>query len=98
MLRKTKFGGTYVPILAVLLLLPLAGSRRIRRSAKKLGRGMQIVLLALVSLGAIAGIAGCGGGSHPYNSESNNSVTVTATAGNATHTAVVTLQVVTAQQ
>jgi len=71
-----------------LLLLPLAGIRRMRRVAQKLSRGTDLALLLLLSLGAVAGLSGCGG-SHPSPTPTPKSYTsaVTASSGSAQHTA-----------
>jgi predicted outer membrane repeat protein len=85
-----RFGGGFVPVALGMLLLPF--SRRLRRSAKKLGRGGSLALLLLMSLGAMAGLTGCGTSSGFFDqSPQNYVVTVTATSGALQHTTTVTL-------
>jgi hypothetical protein len=81
-------------IVFALLFLPLAGTRRMRRVARKLGRGMGVALLLLLSLGAVAGLSGCGGDSSPTTpTPKSYTIAVTATSGSAQHTTNFTLQV-----
>ncbi|MEO9073284.1 MAG: NHL repeat-containing protein [Edaphobacter sp.] len=75
-----------------LLFLPLAGTRRMRRIALKLGGRTSLALLLLLSLGAVAGLSGCGDNLH--SSAQNYTITMTATSGSVQHSSNVTLQVV----
>lgn len=93
MLQQGKpFGRDLPPFALGVLLLPF--SRRLRRSAKKLGRVGSIALFLFVGFGALAGLTGCG-----YNSgffarqQQTYNVTITGTSGALTHTATVTLTV-----
>jgi hypothetical protein len=75
-----------------LLLLPLAGARRLRRSSQRL----QKLLLAAVFLFAgvaLAGLTGCGAGPSAAPQSQNYSITVTAASGAVQHTSIVTLNV-----
>ena len=74
-----------------LLFLPLAGTRRMRRVARKLGGRAGLALLLLLSLGAVAGLSGCGGS--PHSSAQSYTITMTATSGSVQHTSNVILQV-----
>ena len=81
----------HTPWSLALLLLPLAGARRLRRSSQRL----QKLLLAAVFLfagAALAGFTGCGGNSAPQQPQ-NYSITVTAASGAMQHTSTVTLNV-----
>jgi hypothetical protein len=81
-------------VVFALLFLPLAGTRRMRRVTRKLGRGTGVALLLLLSLGAVAGLSGCGGdGSHSSPTAKSYTIAVTATSGSAQHTTNFTLQV-----
>ena len=88
--RDQRFGGGFVSVALGMLLLPF--SRRLRRSARKLGRGGSLALLLLMGLGAMAGLTGCGtSGGFFDQSPKNYVVTVTATSGALQHTSTVTL-------
>ncbi|MEO6910543.1 MAG: SMP-30/gluconolactonase/LRE family protein [Edaphobacter sp.] len=77
-----------------LLFLPLAGTRRMRRVAQKLGGRASLALLLLLSFGAVAGLTGCNGSPNPLLGQSQSyTITVTATSGGVQHTSNVTLQV-----
>ncbi len=77
-----------------LLFLPLAGTRRMRHAARKLGRGTSVALLLLLSLGAVAGLSGCGGdGGQSSPTPKSYTIAVTATSGSAQHITYFTLQV-----
>lgn len=82
-----------LPVAAfALLLLPLAGTRRMRRRGRALARLLCLCVLTLGGLAAVGGLAGCGvqsGKSWP--SEQTYTITVTASTGSLQHTAAVTL-------
>jgi sugar lactone lactonase YvrE len=73
-----------------LLLFPLAFTRRLRRTSKKLMRSSR-VLLSLLALAALGAISGCGAGGFFSHGAGSHTVTVTATSGPGTHTTSVTL-------
>jgi hypothetical protein len=77
-----------------LLLLPLAGTRRLRRSRKRMQRLMAIAVFLLVGGAGLAAITGCGSSNGFLGQATQNySVTVTATAGTVQHASTVTLNV-----
>lgn len=80
------------PLALGFLLLPLLGGRRFRRS---LAGKATVVAFALLALGALGGVTGCGGGSSGSTSSQpqNYTLTVTATAGTLSHTTTLTLTV-----
>jgi hypothetical protein len=83
---------SHTPWSLALLLLPLAGARRLRRSSQRL----QKLLLAAVFLFAgvaLAGLTGCGAGPSAAPQSQNYSITVTAASGAVQHTSIVTLNV-----
>jgi sugar lactone lactonase YvrE len=93
MLQQGKpLGRGLAPVALGVLLLPF--SRRLRRSAGKLGRVGSIALLLFAGFGMLAGLTGCG-----YNSgffaqqQQTYNVTITGASGALTHTATVTLTV-----
>ncbi len=75
-----------------LLLLPLAGARRLRRSSQRL-RKLMLAAVFLFAGAALAGLSGCSGNSTPQQQPQNYSITVTAASGVMTHTSTVALNV-----
>jgi len=75
-----------------LLLLPLAGARRLRRSSQRL-RKLMLAAVFLFAGAALAGLSGCGGNSAPQQQPQNYSITVTVASGIMIHTSTVTLNV-----
>jgi DNA-binding beta-propeller fold protein YncE len=75
-----------------LLLLPLAGARRLRRSSQRL-RKLMLTAVFLFAGAALAGLSGCGGNSAPQQQPQNYSITVTAASGVMIHTSTVALNV-----
>jgi hypothetical protein len=79
--------GRLPPIFLALILLPLAG--RLRRSSKRIGRMISVLLLA------IAGLNGCGSiGGSPGQASKTYTVTVTATSGALSHSTTIALTIV----
>ena len=76
-----------------LLLLPLAGSRRLRAAARSMPRASLGLALALLSLGALAGLSGCGAGGLFNQPQQSYTITVTGTSGALSHSTTVTLTV-----
>ncbi len=87
-------GRKLVPVAFALLLLPLAGTRRMRRNGQKLGRFLGLLLLALAGIAATTALSGCGsspGGITTTNRGTTYTMTVTATSGSVTQTTTVDL-------
>ena len=78
--------GRYAPLVLALLLLPLAGTRRMRKQARRWP-----ALLLVLGAAAIF-VTGCGGGYFAQQQQSYT-VTVTATSGSLQHSTTVTLEV-----
>ncbi|MGA3161656.1 MAG: Ig-like domain repeat protein [Terracidiphilus sp.] len=87
--RIHSIGGAAAPMVLALLLLPMAFSRRARKTARQLSRFGK-AFLALLMLAGLSALAGCGGGffSHPTE---YSTVTVTAVCGPNNHATNVTL-------
>jgi hypothetical protein len=81
--------GRLAPLGLALLLLPFAG--RLRRTRKRLGRMMLMLLLAASGVATMAWIGGCGGGSSTQ--QQSYTVTVTGASGALSHSTTVTLTV-----
>jgi hypothetical protein len=80
------------PFSLALLLLPFAG--RLRKSGKRLGRMLAIVLLAGAGAATLAGLSGCGSNTGFFaQSQHSYTVTVTVGSGSLSHTSTVTLTV-----
>jgi hypothetical protein len=80
------------PFSLALLLLPFAG--RLRKSGKRLGRLLTVLLLLGAGMAVLAGLSGCGG-NNGFFSQPQQSYTVTATvaSGSLSHTSNVTLTI-----
>ncbi len=73
-----------------LLLLPVAASRRLRKAAARLP--IMLWVVCVLSLGAVCGLTGCGGGSSSTTPAPHSyTVTVTGTSGSLSHATTVTL-------
>jgi hypothetical protein len=80
------------PFSLALLLLPFVG--RLRRTGKRLGRILPILLLLIASMAAMAGLSGCGGNSGLFaQAQRSYSMTVTVSSGSLSHTSTITLTV-----
>jgi hypothetical protein len=91
----TSFPGHGLGTVALgLLLLPFAGTRRLRRSGRRLARIGCLMLLLAAGAAVTAGLTGCGA-SNGFFGEAQRAYTVilTATSGTVQHTTTVTLNV-----
>jgi hypothetical protein len=63
-----------------------------RRSAKRFGRMMSLLLLRAAAISTMAGLTGCGGNSNNHSGQTQQTydVTVTGTSGTLSHSATVT--------
>jgi hypothetical protein len=87
-------GRKLVPVALAFLLLPFAGTRRMRRNGQKLSRYLALLLLALAGIAATTALSGCGssaGGTTTVNKGTQYTINVTATSGSATQSSTVTL-------
>ena len=85
-------GSRLAPLALALLLLPF--SKRMRRSARRLGRIGHIALLLILTGAALVGATGCGAKTGYFaQPQKTYTVTVTGTSGNLSHAATVTLTV-----
>ncbi len=92
LVRPATLGRGLIPVALAFLFLPLAGTRRMRRHGRKLGRLACLLLLVLAGLGATTALTGCG--SHAGFSGTTGqsyTITVTATSGAIQHTSTVNL-------
>jgi hypothetical protein len=81
-------GGWLAPVALAILLLPFAGSLRRR------GRSLSRLALLLGGIAVAAGLIGCGApNGHSFQPPQSYTVTITATAGNITHTTTVTVDI-----
>jgi hypothetical protein len=75
-----------------LLLLPLLGLGKVRRKLRTLPKGISYCLAALVLLGGLGAVTGCGGGYYGPQPKTCT-ITITGTSGTLTHSTTVTLTV-----
>jgi hypothetical protein len=84
--------GRLAPFSLALLFLPLVG--RLRRSGKRIGRLISLLLLAIAGMAAMVGLNGCGAVSGSLGQTSQTyTVTVTGISGALSHSATFTLTV-----
>jgi hypothetical protein len=86
--------GSWLAVVALaILLMPFAGS--LRRRGRSLIRLALLLALILGGIAVTAGLSGCGGSTIGHSSQPPRSytVTITAAAGNVTHTTTVTVDV-----
>ena len=82
--------GRMAPLALALILLPFAG--RLRRTGRRMGRILSILMLAVLGIAAVAGISGCGSTSGFFAQQQQSyTVTITGTAGSLSHSTTVTL-------
>lgn len=87
-------GRHLLPVAFAVLLLPMAGAGRVRRSGRHLGRLLCLCLFALCGVAALGAMTGCGVLVSPAGPPLQNyTVTVTAATGSLQHTADLTVQV-----
>jgi hypothetical protein len=80
------------PFSLALLLLPFAG--RLRKSGKRLGRLLTVLLLLGVGMAAMAGLSGCGSNNGFFaQAQRSYTVIVTVSSGSLSHTSTITLTV-----
>jgi hypothetical protein len=95
-LQPISTGRKLVPVAFALLLLPLAGTRRMRRNSQKLGRFICLLLLAFAGIAATTALSGCGssaGGTTTVSKGTQYTITVTGTSGSVTANTTVTLTI-----
>jgi CSLREA domain-containing protein len=95
-LQPISTGRKLVPVAFALLLLPLAGTRRMRRNGQKLGRFICLLLLAFAGIAATTALSGCGssaGGTTTVSKGTQYTITVTGTSGSVTANTTVTLTI-----
>jgi len=80
------------PVILGLLLLPLAGARRLRRTGRTMGRMLCLVLLLLGGAIGAGVLSGCGSNNGFLGqAPANYTITATATSGTLQHTSAVNL-------
>jgi hypothetical protein len=90
--RSALNSGSIGSAVLALMMLPLATSRRIRRSSR---RYFYLLILVLGGIGATAGLTGCGYNGNGFFGQAPQSynITITATSGTIQHSVNVTLNV-----
>jgi hypothetical protein len=80
-LRTIPVGQKLAPVALALLLLPLAGTRRMRRQGQRFGKFLCLLLLALAGVAATAALTGCGTTGYIHPNPKNYTITITGTSG-----------------
>jgi hypothetical protein len=78
--------------LAFGLLFPLLGAKPVRKRLKAMPRPLAMILLTVLSMGAMVGLNGCGGDSFDVPNFASGKYTITATATSADLARVSTVQ------
>jgi hypothetical protein len=90
-------GRKLIPVALAFLLLPLAGTRRMRREGRRFGQMICLLLLALGGIVATAALSGCGSNNGGFGKGGGQGTTYTiavkATSGSVSHSTTVTLTV-----
>jgi hypothetical protein len=90
--QTLRVGRGMAPLALALLLLPLAGTRRMRRQGRRFGRFLCLLLLAMAGVAATTALTGCGSSGYKQTATAKNyTITVTATSGNIQQTSTVDL-------
>jgi len=95
-LHSDSTGRPLVPVALAFLLLPLAGTKRMRRNGQRLARVVCLLLLALGGIAATTALSGCGSSSGASSKSGNGTqytITVTAASGSVAQNTTVTLTV-----
>ncbi|MGD0647417.1 MAG: Ig-like domain repeat protein [Acidobacteriaceae bacterium] len=81
--------------LAFGLLLPLLGAKSVRRRLKAMPKPLAMILFAVLSIGAMAGVSGCGSGGFfgATSTSGKYTITVTATSADLVRTSTVQLTI-----
>jgi hypothetical protein len=80
------------PVLLGMLILPLAGSLRMRKSGNRIARNGLFCLFLILGAGAMASLTGCGTSNGVFHQGKQSFVlTVTATSASISHSVTVTL-------
>ncbi len=90
-LRTIPVGQKLAPVALALLLLPLAGTRRMRRQGQRFGRFLCLLLLAVAGVAATAALTGCGTSGYIHASPQNYTITITGTSGGVQQATTVSL-------
>jgi sugar lactone lactonase YvrE len=90
-LKTLPVGGRLAPVAFALLLLPLAGTRRMRRQGQRFGRFLCLLLLALAGVVATTALTGCGASVFHPTTPLTYTITITATSGAVQQTATVNI-------
>jgi hypothetical protein len=86
-----RIGRTMTPMLLALLLLPLAGSRRMRKSGNRFSRYAIFGLFLLLSAGSVVGLSGCSSSSPAAPTAVTSTLTMNAISGSMSHAVTLTL-------